>query len=111
MVVIGSVIILGLGVWALIVTRNLFKKVLALNIIGSAVVLFFIGLGYRKGGSAPILDSSSRSIVDPVPQALMLTAIVVSLCMTALALVLIIHIFGHEGTLDEKEISEKLKDG
>ena len=89
---------------------NLIKKVLALNILSSAVVLFFVALGYREGGTAPILKPGVENMVDPFPQALMLTAIVISLSMTALALMLIFRIYTHEKTLSASEIERLLGD-
>lgn len=97
----ASVLLLAFGTWALIVVDNLVKKIFALNIISSSVVLFFITLGYRQDATAPILVKGVEAIVDPLPQALMLTAIVINLCMTALALILVIKIYRSERSLDE----------
>ena len=92
------------GAWGLVVKRHLIKKVIALNIISSAIVILFIYLGSLQGASAPILVDSVSNIVDPIPQALMLTAIVVGVCTTALALVLAYKIYRAYQTLDLTEI-------
>ncbi len=92
------------GAWGLVVKRHLIKKVIALNIISSAIVILFIYLGSLQGASAPILVDGVSNIVDPIPQALMLTAIVVGVCTTALALVLAYKIYRVYQTLDLTEI-------
>ena len=66
-----------MGVWGLLCKRNLIKKVIALNLINSAIVILFVYLGSLSGRTAPILVEGIVDIVDPLPQALMLTAIVV----------------------------------
>jgi len=72
---------------------------MGLTIINGSIVLFFISIGYRKAGLAPILEKGTTGgipttiFVDPVPQALMLTAIVISISITALALALIVRIY------------------
>ncbi|HNT33724.1 MAG TPA: cation:proton antiporter subunit C [bacterium] len=110
MAVWGSVLLLGFGAYAFIVMDNLIKKVFAMNIISSATVLFIIAQGYKPGATAPILADSPLPMVDPLPQALMLTAIVINLCMTALALVFIIRLFESERTLNESQLDQQLKD-
>ncbi len=92
------------GACGLVVKRHLIKKVIALNIISSAIVILFIYLGSLQGASAPILVDGVSNIVDPIPQALMLTAIVVGVCTTALALVLAYKIYRVYQTLDLTEI-------
>ncbi|MBD3305017.1 Na+/H+ antiporter subunit C, partial [candidate division KSB3 bacterium] len=78
-----------LGVWGLLSRRNLIKKVIALYITNSSIVIMFVYLGSLSGTTAPILVGETHDIVDPVPQALMLTAIVVGICLTSLALALV----------------------
>ncbi|MDX9800039.1 MAG: cation:proton antiporter subunit C [Spirochaetia bacterium] len=97
------------GVCGLILAKNLVKKVIALGIINSTVIILFIYTGSFSGDLAPIILSGMENIVDPVPQALMLTAIVVGLCITALALALIYRLFQLYGSLDISEIEKKAK--
>lgn len=93
-----------LGIWGLIYKHNLIKKVIALNIINSAIVVLFVYQGSLSGEAAPILVFGVRNIVDPLPQALMLTAIVVGICLTALALVLVYKIYQEYHTHDIRKI-------
>jgi multicomponent Na+:H+ antiporter subunit C len=97
-----------LGVWGMIRKQNMIKKVIAMNISSAAGVSLFIYLGSLSGKSAPILVGEISSIVDPLPQALMLTAIVVWVCTTAFSLALAYRIFRHYGTANIGFIEKKL---
>jgi len=103
----GSILLAAFGIWAIMSSDNLIKKVIALNIINSSVVLFFISIGHRPGGTAPIMQPGIENVVDPLPQALMLTAIVINLCMTALALVLILRLHATGKTLSLTELERQ----
>lgn len=98
-----------LAVAGLLLIDDLVRKVIALNILSSSVVVLFAYLGAREGSMAPILLENVEDIVDPLPQALMLTAIVIGICLTALALALIIRIHGTYGTTSLRSLEEKLK--
>ena len=98
-----------LGVWAIMARSNLMKKVMALNILNSAVVMFFVYSGSLSGTTAPILVQDIKDIVDPLPQALMLTAIVVGICLTALALAVIERIYRRYRSLDIREIEAAMR--
>lgn len=104
----GAIFLVGLG--GMFVNRRAVGKVIALNILNSALVLFFVLYGSHAGEVAPILRGSGGESVDPLVQALMLTAIVVSVCVTALLLVLIQKIFDVTGTTDVAEM-ERILDG
>lgn len=92
------------GFWGLLAKDHLVKKVIALNILSCAVITLFIYQGSRTGVTAPILVSGIDDIVDPVPQALMLTTIVIGVCLTALALSLAYRLFREYGSMDIRKI-------
>ncbi|PIE05223.1 MAG: Na+/H+ antiporter subunit C, partial [Spirochaetales bacterium] len=71
------------GFAGIVIPRNVIKKIFGLTIINSAVVILFIAGGAESGTNTPILEKGIKNVVDPVPQALMLTAIVVGVCVTA----------------------------
>ena len=98
-----------LGLWAIMFQANLMKKIIALNIISGSVVIFFLYLGSLSGTTAPILLKDVKDIVDPLPQALMLTAIVVGICLTALALAIAERIYRRYRTMDIHEIESILR--
>ncbi|NLJ10124.1 MAG: Na+/H+ antiporter subunit C [Treponema sp.] len=99
-----------LGFYGLMVQKNLVKKVFALSIQNSAVILLFIVEGSRIGDHAPILSEDRVRYVDPIPQALMLTAIVVGICVTALALALVYRLYQKYESLNVEEIQRKAND-
>jgi len=101
-----DIILFLIGLYALITKRNLIKKVIGFGIMEYAVNLLFILIGYRMGGEAPILSEGMKAanFVDPLPQALVLTAIVIGLGTTALMVGLCIRLYQHYGTFDIAEI-------
>jgi multicomponent Na+:H+ antiporter subunit C len=99
---IGAIFLVGL--WGVISLPNLIKKVVALSIANSAIILFFVYFGSLSGDTAPIMTGDVGRPVDPLPQALMLTAIVVGVCVVTLALVLVYRLYRRYGTLDIREI-------
>ncbi|MFP4375430.1 MAG: sodium:proton antiporter [Spirochaetales bacterium] len=98
------------GIWGIIAQRNLIKKIVGLSIANSAIIMFFIYFGSLSGTGAPIVGDEGLEMrpVDPVPQALMLTAIVVGICIVALGLVLVYRLYRRYGTLDMAEIERQV---
>ncbi|MDA3809457.1 MAG: cation:proton antiporter subunit C [Spirochaetaceae bacterium] len=97
------------GFWGILVKKNIIKKIFALSILNSSVVILFIVEGSKIGENAPIMEEGLTNIVDPVPQALMLTAIVIGVCITALALALAFRLYRFAGTFDIGEIRKKVQ--
>jgi len=97
------------GFSAIVGAKNIIKKVFGLNLINSSVVLLFILEGSRIGSQAPIIGEGVTDIVDPIPQALMLTAIVIGVCVTALALALSVRLYKATNSLEIDTIQERLK--
>jgi multicomponent Na+:H+ antiporter subunit C len=102
---VGALFVIGL--WGVIAEPNLIRKVVALSITNTAVIILFVYQAALSGDSAPILADSGVP-VDPVPHALMLTAIVVGICVVALALVLVYRLYRLYGTLDLPEIERRV---
>jgi len=97
-----------LGFWGILAKRNVIKKIISLNLINSAVVILFVLEGSRIGDNVPIMEEGISRVVDPVPQALMLTAIVIGVCVTALSLALAFRLYKATGTFHIDEIREKV---
>lgn len=99
-------ILFCVGLYGVLRKRNLVKIIIGLGIIEYAMNLFFILLGYRFHGRAPI-DASDQDIfmVDPLPQALVLTSIVIGLAVTALVISIAIRIYEKYGTFDITKIN------
>jgi multicomponent Na+:H+ antiporter subunit C len=102
------------GLYGVVVKRNLIKIIISLIIMESAVNMFIVMVGYRKDGIAPIMDKTMEAgtfvqrSVDPIPQALVLTAIVIGLGVTAMTVAVAMRLYERYGTYDIKEI-RKLK--
>jgi multicomponent Na+:H+ antiporter subunit C len=104
------VILFLIGFWGIIAKKHIIKKIFSLTILNSAVVILFILEGSTIGKNAPIMKDGLRNIVDPVPQALMLTAIVIGVCITALALALAFRLYRHTNSFDIDIIRKKVQD-
>ena len=92
------------GFYIVIAHGNLVKKIVGLNIFQVSVFVFYIAMGKVSGGSAPIIDESIQLYSNPLPHVLILTAIVVGVATTALALALVVSIKKAYGTIEDDEI-------
>jgi multicomponent Na+:H+ antiporter subunit C len=102
------VVLISIALLTILLKRNIIKITMAVHVMGSAVNLFFISLGYRKGGIAPIFTNApGLGMVMPTPQALVLTSIVISMAVVALALSFAISIYARYGTLDTRKMRLK----
>ena len=103
---IGIVVVL-VGIYGILTKRNIIKMVMSLYIMNSGVILLFVSIGYIAGGQAAIFEDTNKLMVDPLPQAVMLTTIVIGLGITALALALAIKIYDEYKTLNTTKLLEK----
>lgn len=103
-------VLFSVGLYCMLRKRNLIKIIIGLIISEYAVNLFFVLLGYRMEGRAPIYspDQEIANMVDPIPQALVLTAIVIGLAVTGLVVAIAMRIYEKYGTFDITQI-KKLK--
>ena len=108
-----------IGLYAMIVKNNLVKKIIGMNILQTAVILFFISIGAKNKATIPIIEHAhgardqavqALNYINPLPHVLMLTAIVVAVATLGVALALIIKLHQQYGTLEEDEILAQLKD-
>lgn len=109
-----SIILFGIGFTTLLFHSNLIKKIIGLNIMDTAVFLFFVAKGYIVDGDAPIIKGEFKGVsgyINPIPTSLMLTGIVVAVSVTAFALALTIMIHEKYGTIELDEILEKEENG
>jgi len=100
---LSAISLILIGIYAVLTKKNLIKIVLGLSIIETGVNILLIAVGYVRGRTAPIFSDLSMKpsqMVDPVPQALVLTAIVIGLAVTALALSIVIRLYDHHKTLN-----------
>ena len=100
----AAVIIMMIGLYMVISHTNLVKKIAGLNIFQTAVFLVYISMGVVDGGTAPIAAEGFERYSNPLPQVLMLTAIVVGVATTALAFALIVRIKEEYDSVEEDDI-------
>ena len=101
-------ILLTTGFYAVVAKLNLIKKLIGLSLFQAAVFLLYITMGKVEGGTAPIFggDAASQVFSNPLPQVLILTAIVVGISTTALGLGIVVRIKEEYGSIEENEIQE-----
>ena len=99
------IILMMIGLYITISRGNLVKKIVGLNIFQSSVFMLYISMGKVAGGTAPIITGNPDEVYsNPLPHVLILTAIVVGISTTALALALVVRIREAFGTIEEDEI-------
>jgi len=108
----GAIGLVVIGIGGIVLSRHLFRMVLALVIAEAGANLLLVLAGFRWDAFAPILTQGVAApgpMVDPVPQAMVLTAIVIGVGVQALALSLVIKVWECYGTLDLAEVRERLE--
>jgi multicomponent Na+:H+ antiporter subunit C len=111
-----------IGLYAMIAKNNLVKKIVGMSIFQTAIILFYVSIGAKRGGTIPIIEhahgghgAAAHAIhavdyINPLPHVLMLTAIVVGVATLGVALALAIKVFNQYGTLEEDEILAQVKE-
>ncbi|MBN2035664.1 MAG: NADH-quinone oxidoreductase subunit K [Chitinispirillaceae bacterium] len=106
---IASIGLILIGLYIILVKKNLIKVIIGLSFFETGINLLIVSVGYINGGTAPIFSSPDlrpEGMVDPVPQALVLTAIVIGVAVLALALALAVRLYEHHGTLNLRKIRD-----
>jgi multicomponent Na+:H+ antiporter subunit C len=104
-----AIILFVFGIYGLLTNRNIIKMIISLNIMEIGLNIFIISIGFVYDGVAPIISSTSEAgllFVDPLPQALVLTAIVIGVGTTALALAIAKRIHDQYDTFELDEMEE-----
>ncbi len=107
----GNYVALGLfaiGMYGLLARRNIIKSVMSFGIIQSAIILFFLNINHETEALPPIGDATLMT--DPFPQALMITAIVIGVAVTAVGLTMFISLYHHYGTTNWKKVIKMRKE-
>jgi multicomponent Na+:H+ antiporter subunit C len=108
MVYILCLILFLVGLYGILVKKNVLKIIISFGIMDYAINLFFVLLGYKEGGKFPIFVKGQENslMVDPVPQALVLTSIVIGLAITMLMVAIAIRLYEKYKTFDITEIKK-----
>ena len=110
---LATTAMLLIGLWGMLFKHNLVKKLIGMNIFQASIILFFIVHAYKSGASVPVYSAEigreAAQYINPIPHGLMLTAIVVSVAITGVALALLSIIHRRFGTLEEDELLMRLR--
>lgn len=108
-----GIIILLIGLWGALSQKNLYKIIISFSVFDTGLNILIVSLGYMKGRTAPIIDGDTvnagnilQKAIDPVPQALVLTAIVIGFGVTALLLVFALKLNKQKKSLDINHFDE-----
>ena len=106
-----AMLLFCIGIFTVLSRTNLMKKIIGINIMGNGIFLLLISAGNIKGGIAPIVPHGGVLpdgvfYINPMPAALVLTGIVVSLSVTAFALSIVVKLHSYYGTIEANEILE-----
>lgn len=101
-----TLVVILIGIYGLISSETIIKSVFCATMVEAGVILLFLNLGALNGGVIPIVDGVNLVIVDPIPQALMITTIVIGSTVTALALIISIKVFHNNGSIAWKDITK-----
>lgn len=105
------IVFFSISLYAVVVEQNLFKKILFVSLMQTSIIIYYIISVWNLSASTPFYTGTNTSnYVDPVPQVLMLTAIVVGFASTALCLAVVMRIKKKTGTIMYNEIDEKNTD-
>ena len=113
-------VIMMVGLYAMLAKNNLIKKIIGMGIFQTGIIVFYVSIGAKRGGTIPIIEHGhgpevhqaikALDYVNPLPHVLMLTAIVVSVGTLGVALALALRIHTEYNTLQEDEILEQIND-
>ncbi len=112
LITILGLILIIIGLWGMLTQKNIIKIIIGFSIIDTGIHLIMVSIGYIKDRTAPILDNAVSKadavvkVVDPIPSALVLTAIVIGLAVTALMLTYAIKLYEKKGSLDINDFKE-----
>ena len=105
----GFVLIL-IGLWGILTRKNILKMILGFSLLDTGVHIVMVAIGYLKGRTAPIIDNAVKdamnTVVDPIPSALVLTAIVIGVAITALMLSYAVQLYKSKGSLSIEDYEE-----
>lgn len=116
------IVLMMIGLYAMIAKNNLMKKLVGMNIFQTAIILFYVSIGYKHGATLPIIQGDhgghgghgavihAADYINPLPHVLMLTAIVVSVATFGVAMALCVRIYRRYQTLEEDELRLRLSE-
>jgi multicomponent Na+:H+ antiporter subunit C len=111
-VLITGLVLMLIGIWGVLTHRNILRIIISLSLIGTGSHVLIVAIGYVRDGTAPIIDralsvaEAPARAVDPIPSALVVTAIVIGLAVTAVLLAYAIRLYDARKTLSIDAFTE-----
>jgi multicomponent Na+:H+ antiporter subunit C len=105
-----SLVLFFIGIYGIIARRNILKTIISLSIMQAAIILFFLSIRHNDLMVPPIGIELTGAVADPLPQALMITAIVIGVSVTALSLTMFTSLYHKYGSTNWKKVKQKRGD-
>lgn len=104
-----SIALFFIGMYGLCARRNILKTIISMSILQASLILYFLSISYHPSNVPPIGTALSTyaNVADPVPQALMITAVVVGISVTAVSLTMFVSMFHKYGTTNWNKVKKK----
>ncbi len=102
-----SIMLFFIGIAGIFSSRRILKSIVCIGITEVSVVMFYLTMFADTDDIAPIATNTTQNVADPLPQALMITAIVIGVGITAIALVMFINLYHMYGTSDWEQLRKK----
>ena len=102
-----AVVLFFIGLYGLIARRNVIKSIVSVGVMQVACILFFLSINFTEKALPPLKDSEGQIVSDPLPQAVMITAIVIGISVTAVALTMFITLYHKYGSTNWLKITKK----
>jgi multicomponent Na+:H+ antiporter subunit C len=107
-------VLIGIGLYGMMIKRNLLKKVIGMAIFQTAIYLLYVQGATKVQGTIPVrvraLGTDAAVYINPLPQVIVLTAIVVGVAITGVALSLLLVAYRKYGTLDEELLLQRMRE-
>ncbi len=104
-VLVTGLLLILIGLWGLLTHRNILRIIISFSLMGTGTHIATVAIGYVRNGTAPIIDrgldasEAVSRVVDPIPSALVVTAIVIGMAVTAIMLAFAIRLYDSKKTL------------
>lgn len=108
-----ALILFFVAIYGLITRKNIIKTIIAFGIMESAIILYYLSANHEPNAVAPLAlqkIASGTPVADPLPQAMMITSIVIGISVTAVGLTMFMSLYYHYGTTNWAKVAQKRKE-
>ncbi|MFP4330399.1 MAG: sodium:proton antiporter [Alkalispirochaetaceae bacterium] len=104
-----SILLFFVGLLGLATHKNIVRSIISVNIMDVGAILYLITVNYLPASVPPVSPPEGAVVADPIPQALMITAIVIGIAVSAVSLALFIALFRRYGSADWETVLKRAK--